>query len=189
MNSPARSYLPGQPAFERLVQHWVDHHSHRVIDEKPHSFAFAVEQAEDWCETIPGCKFVSAAYMPEQTAFQGTLQIRVTAGTGVDKFEKLLSATVAKTGHGTIEIARGTKGIVREVRIGDLIPPFGSLVTSAVEEDREVARSAIIISVACARLWGRSRMIRTGRRPLSIPISAPNSNRISAPASKPKSSP
>jgi len=27
-----RVYLPGKPDFERLVQHWVDHHSHRIAD-------------------------------------------------------------------------------------------------------------------------------------------------------------
>jgi len=135
-DSPARTYLPGKPAFERLVQHWVDHHAHHIADKRSGASKDAVEHAEEWCRSMPGCAFVSAVYTPNRSEFQGTLHIKVTAGTGVDKFEKLLRTTVLPEGHGTL--ANVGDGISHDLSIGKMAPDYDSSVKRVVEADGEV---------------------------------------------------
>jgi len=137
--SPSRSYLPGKPAFERLVQHWVDHNAHRIADGKSGASEDATEHAKVWCRSFSGCEFVTAIYTPNRSAFQGRLHIKVTAGTGVDKFEKLLPATVAPKGHGPVETTARGGGIGQDVRIKELLPQYDALVKSVVEGDAEVS--------------------------------------------------
>ena len=152
--SLARCYLPGKPAFERLVQHWIDHHAHNIADTKPMSVPSAVELAKAWCRSNPGCEFIAAKYTPNEAAFQGTVHIKVTAGTGVDKFEKLIQATIAPpTRHGPVTVAKTTEALTSDVAIGKILPQFDSTVKEVVEADAEV-------KVFCEYYLGR---LREGR--------------------------
>ncbi len=149
--SLARCYLPGKPAFERLVQHWTDHHGHSIADQKLASAKSAVELAKAWCRSNPGCEFVAAKYTSKVAAFQGSVQIKVTAGTGVDKFEKLIEATIAPPDrHAPVTVANTTESISSDVAIGKILPQFNPTVKDVVEADAEV-------KVFCEYYLGRLR--------------------------------
>lgn len=134
----AKSFMPGKRDFERLVQHWVDHHAHRVADLTAGSRDRGLAVAREWVAGQPGCEFVAAEYQTDRDVFQGVAVMRVRAGNGVDSFEKVLRGRIpTPAGHGTVAPDAGTPRVPADVRVSDVLPQFQSI-QSAVERDAEV---------------------------------------------------
>ena len=136
----SQCYLPGKPHFERLVQHWVDHHAHHVAD-RTAATAAADDLARRWCRRQPGCEFVSAAYTPDRTDFQGVMHLRVRAGTGVDHFEKVLRGRVpALAGHDRLDPADDDRPMAADARVAGLVPHYADPLQRVVAADPEVVK-------------------------------------------------
>jgi superfamily II DNA or RNA helicase len=133
-----RVCLPGKPAFERIVQHWVDHHGHNISEFRAHSDGKAKQLAQDWCR-VNRCTFVDAVYQPGATSFQGRVHLRVRAGNGVDSFEKLLIGRVPRPeGHAPVPTGVEGERISVDVTVSKVLPQLNNSIRKAVERDDEI---------------------------------------------------
>ncbi|HMP04155.1 MAG TPA: SNF2-related protein [Gemmatales bacterium] len=137
-NQLTRVCLPGKPGFERLVQHWVDHHALRYRSHLPFGTASARIQAQRWCTNF-GSEFVEATYTPHTSSFQGRVHLRVQAGNGVDSFEKLLVGRLPRPrGHGALPENLETVAVDSDQPASSLLPQLSQSICRHVEQDEEI---------------------------------------------------
>jgi superfamily II DNA or RNA helicase len=137
-----KSFLPGKPQFERLVQHWVDHNAHHVIDKSATSQEQAIEIAEAWCASCNGLEFVRAEFILNKPVFAGTVHIRVKAATGVDSFEKLLRGRIQiPPTHGKLKVSQNEAILSGDLKVSQVMShQFQLPIKRAVEGDQEVQK-------------------------------------------------
>lgn len=87
-------YQPGKPAFERLVQRWIDHSAVHGEDKRCTSRE-ASDIAKRWVSSISGASFVNFKMTEGGGAVGGRVQCRTRAANAVDSYEKILSVTIA----------------------------------------------------------------------------------------------
>lgn len=139
--SAVKVYMPGTPPFEKLVQHWVDHHSHRIVD-----FTLAAENgtrdlARKWCGLFEECRFVDSNYTVEDHTFHGAITLRVKAGTGVDSLEKILRGRIKPpAGHTPVPVTEASPCIDDEVRISKIMSQFDRALRPAVHNDEDIGK-------------------------------------------------
>ena len=134
---PVHTYLPGKPKFERLVQHWVDHHAHfiqKVPDNSLEEFAF------NWCSKQSGWKYVSVRYEPTENHFSGKLHVFAKAINGVDSYEKNLEIEITPKGHhGIVEIRQDNKSLDENLTVNKATGcDCGPIIQNAVESDSDI---------------------------------------------------
>jgi superfamily II DNA or RNA helicase len=133
-----RLYQPGRPAFERLVQHWVDHCGHLVRDLTAATAAQAEQLARLWCRGLPGAEFRGCKVTSRQEQFQGRVAAKVQASNGVDRYEKLVWREFQPGGHLPVtgEVAEGL--IEQDVVPSRVLPGLAESLGQAVGADQDV---------------------------------------------------
>ena len=120
--NPVKSFLPGKPQFERLVQHWVDHFSHHVIDKSVNSKEQTSHLAKLWCSKCVGVEYVQSEFTPARQNFTGTVHIRVKAGNGVDAYEKIHKGKIGVPAHhGQIKISAEDRPLREDLKLSQVM--------------------------------------------------------------------
>lgn len=99
MGNAPRLYLPGRPAFERLVQRWLQRSGHCVRDSSANGEALTLLAAKSWCDGIPDAEFESFAIKDSLRRMAGGVVCRIKAANGVDSLEKLLRIDAKSNEH------------------------------------------------------------------------------------------
>jgi hypothetical protein len=92
-------YRPGQPAFERLVQSWIDRCGHVVGDLRSSDPRLIEPAIDSWCQGIAQCLRSSYKIDERKSYFQGAIGLRVQIAVAHDSFEKLLDLKLRPEGH------------------------------------------------------------------------------------------
>lgn len=138
---PLRCYAPGQPAYERLVQYWVDHHAHYVHDGTQADPMVIESLARSWCAQFPELEFAAAHYAKNQQHFAGEVHIKSRAGNGVDSFEKTLRGKIpAPRNHQPITSDDGSPIFAFNLSPTELVPRVTQQIQKAVENDADVSK-------------------------------------------------
>ena len=88
-------YQPGKPAFERLVQRWLDRSGARINDDR--LTENRMEQiAREWAEQITEAALLGHVYAVRSVEFSGNLVCRTRVANAVDSYEKLLQVSCDK---------------------------------------------------------------------------------------------
>jgi len=86
-------YQPGKPAFERLVQRWVDHSAFVGADRRS-TAEESTAIARQWVATIAGAQFVDLRQGAGAGTVDGRVYCRTRVANAVDSYEKLLRIAV-----------------------------------------------------------------------------------------------
>lgn len=95
-------YLPGKPAFERLVQRWLDRGGHYVSDLRQQTEGRARDLFQHWLSRIDGAALTAVKAIDRQVYFQGRTRCKITASNSLDSYEKLLDVQQIPDGHSNI---------------------------------------------------------------------------------------
>ena len=87
-------YQPGKPAFERLVQRWIDHSAVLGADTRC-TAAEAETIAQEWVGSIPGASFLGARMLNGGGSVGGRVFCRTRAANAVDSYEKILRVPIS----------------------------------------------------------------------------------------------
>jgi superfamily II DNA or RNA helicase/ribosomal protein S27E len=137
--SNVRLYLPGKPAFERLVQHWVDHSGHFHWDKSALTRTWAETLAGEWCQTIPGGEFKGVDLSARQPKFQGKVRVKVKASNGVDSYEKLITQDFQPEGHESLPPeSTGGDLVATEVLPSEVIPDILRNLSQTIAADDDI---------------------------------------------------
>ena len=141
-NGPVTLFVPGLPAFERLVERWANRRSHRVVDLRDGTLAAAEQVAQAWCALYPEISYVSCVIRSRKAFIHGRVLVRTSAENRVDQHQQLIEHSVTPTGHRLIPHDVSSTGPVlrQSVSLNDVAPRAALLVRSAVAEDEEVNR-------------------------------------------------
>ena len=96
---PSQLYRPGKPAFEKLVQRWVERSGHFTKTVVDQTSPLAKKLALRWVERIENSSLQSVTVVSARTQFQGRSRLRVTASNAVDSYEKLVELETVPEGH------------------------------------------------------------------------------------------
>lgn len=83
-------YLPGKPAFERLVERWRNRSAHRIADLRPLSQPLAEDLGRRIAQRIEGAEFLEAHLSENESRFTGAATCRMSASNALDSYEKLI---------------------------------------------------------------------------------------------------
>jgi superfamily II DNA or RNA helicase len=134
--------VPGQPVFERLVEHWAQRRSHRVIDLRPDTERAAEQIARDWCATYEGVTLLSCKVRTRRPLVNGKVLVLLTAENGVDRHQRLSDQPVAPEGHKplSLDLIVGKPGLRDKVSLGSVAPHAVERVRRRVAEDEDLNR-------------------------------------------------
>ena len=135
-----KQYIPGKPHFERLVQHWVDHHGHHVIDTSRSVRTLANDLASEWVACFPKMKFLEAEFKPENESFFGNYYLRVRAATGVDSYEKIIFGQINPDLEIPVDQSVGFPVSTKETKLSELAPFFQDLAQAQANSDKDIGR-------------------------------------------------
>ncbi len=135
MGRAPQLYQPGKPAFERLVQRWIDRSAVHGEDRRcPGSEAEAV--ARGWIGGIPDATFLGCATNEARGAIAGRVLCRTRAANAVDSFEKILAVPVEAAPGAPAR--PGEAGASVDPR--DVFPELGPLIEAHVAADRDIGQ-------------------------------------------------
>lgn len=128
-------YQPGKPAFERLVQRWIDRGSSWISD-KRHGKNEATQFAKRWLADFEDSELVDVEYVNRDESLHGQLICRTRVSNSVDSYEKLIPVpfSVDKT-PSSIALS-----LNEPIRIKALAPNIEESIRKHVEGDDEVTR-------------------------------------------------
>lgn len=127
-------YQPGKPAFERLVQRWIDRGAARITDRRAPESDVA-ELAKRWVSTVPNACFVNAKLKKRQVQFSGNVLCRTRVANAIDSYEKLLRLTYSPDGSDF----NGQFHAQQQVSASHLIPDLQSWVMQQVITDSDIS--------------------------------------------------
>jgi superfamily II DNA or RNA helicase len=133
-------YSPGKPAFERLVQKWLDRSGHYTSNLAPLTQRLSELVAQSWVKRIEGGRVEAVTVMESQTHFQGRSRLKVTASNSLDSYEKLIEIEHVPQNHSTVF---GTASLEEHTISDQLLPEelateFTSDCHSACESDSDI---------------------------------------------------
>jgi hypothetical protein len=133
-------YLPGKPAFERLVQRWINRAGHRVYDLVTDSDQAAGETAQAWLNSIEGAKLTSMNRRTARRYFQGKVICKATAANGVDSYEKLIDVVYRSNGQPVIDLGKVSANTPQlpTSKLGEIAPELTHQAKQHVESDADV---------------------------------------------------
>jgi superfamily II DNA or RNA helicase len=139
---PASPCVPGQPEFDRLVEHWAHRRSHRVFDLRPDTERDAEQIAREWCASYEGVSFLSCEVRSRKPLVNGKVLVVLTAENGVDRHQRVVDHPVAPEGHQPIplDLITGKPGLREQVSLGDVTPHAVERVRRRIVEDEELSR-------------------------------------------------
>lgn len=109
-------YQPGKPAFERLVQRWLDRGQAYVIDDRI-SLEAIEHAAASWVSQIEDARLDSCELIGDIDSLSGELVVLARAANAIDRYEKLMRITFDNVSGADVEIGKKsqTEAIVRRV--------------------------------------------------------------------------
>jgi superfamily II DNA or RNA helicase len=136
-----RLYTPGKPAFERLVQRWLDRSSHFTKTFVDQTQQFADKMAYGWLSQLPGGSLESVEIIASQEQFQGRSRFRVTASNAIDSYEKLVDIETVPPGHDRIfdQEIKGGKIIYQDIEPTELMTTIAESSRLACANDSDIA--------------------------------------------------
>jgi hypothetical protein len=126
-------YQPGKPAFERLVQRWIDRSAARIEDGRSVRSEFAV-RAESWLATVPEARLCDVNLTKRINKFTGSLVCRTRVSNAIDSYERLLRVPCSVDGG----LSESAFEMDRPVNAGLLTPQMEHEITQAVNTDADV---------------------------------------------------
>lgn len=140
MGRSAKLYVPGKPAFERLVERWVNRSAQRILHLSGTTGPFLDQAIGRWLEKIPGATLVKATTNPGARQFQGELVCKVVANNANDSYEKLV--TIRHAPLGTAPILEAVRAEATwmddELDPEECLPNIEQAVTGAVDSDGDI---------------------------------------------------
>ncbi len=140
MGNAPKLYLPGRPAFERLVQRWLQRSGHCVRDLSANSEALTLLAVKSWCDGLPDTEYESFATKGSRRRMAGGVVCRVKAANGVDSLEKLLRIDAKSTeddpSHNEVTY---TSPVLREqLSADDAFEGIERFIGSSVGSDKDI---------------------------------------------------
>lgn len=126
-------YQPGKPAFERLVQRWIDQSAVSGADRRCTSDV-AARIAQDWVGGIQGARFVGLREGGAAGEVHGRVICRARVANAVDSYEKILAVGLAAPLEAW-NVAAGAAGTVHPKAV---FAGLESLVEASVAADSDV---------------------------------------------------
>ena len=128
-------FQQGKPAFERLVQRWIDRSAARIQDNRCSSSDIQII-AKNWISTVPGATLTAAQVSERHARFVGSIVCRTRVANAVDSYEKL------------IELSYETKALPpdsntdlkRAIHANSLVPDLDSFVSDKVDMDADISK-------------------------------------------------
>ncbi len=126
-------YQQGKPAFERLVQRWIDR-SAAMIHDKRVTESDARKIAGDWVATVENAKLVDARILERKEVLSGSIVCRTRVSNAVDSYEKLIRVSYAENG----EVPTGRLDINKPLQVKSLFLRMEEGITQHVGKDSDV---------------------------------------------------
>jgi len=133
MGQAPQLYQPGKPAFERLVQRWIDRSAVHGADNRP-SAADAAAIAARWAGEIPGASFVGCKAIVGPGIVTGRVQCRARAANAVDSYEKVVAIEVEAAAEAALSVVDGAAHVHPKA----VFPDIERLVESRANEDPDI---------------------------------------------------
>jgi len=128
-------YQQGKPAFERLVQRWIDRSGARISDQR--SYAGDLELlGKHWVGGISQARFLSVKIISRSERFVGRVVCRTRIANAVDSYEKLIDLPYKTNGH-TPNVATELSHVIDAKR---LLPELDSCISGTVESDLDIGQ-------------------------------------------------
>ena len=133
-------YVPGQAAFDGLLEHWGKKRFHRVVDLRKATEDSAEDIARAWCENYKGVTFISCQVRSRKSLVSGKVLVLVTAVNGIDQQQRLLEQSVVPEGHHAIPAAVIAKAsvLLTNMSLGEIAPHAVDRVRRAVTADEDL---------------------------------------------------
>ena len=133
-------YLPGKPAFERLVQHWLDRSGHFVLDRRNKTRESAQDLFRDWARRIDGAELVGIDVLKKHDVFQGRIRCKITSSNALDSYEKFVEVTQLPKGHKNIQSDGVDSGevIQEDLNPVDILPELRQYMQKVVQTDKDL---------------------------------------------------
>ena len=126
-------YQQGKPAFERLVQRWIDRSAIMIRDSRKSESE--VEQcAKEWISTIDGASMVKAQVSERREVFEGSIVCRTRVSNAVDSYEKLIRVGY----HSNAEAPTRNTDLTKDMRPMALFPTMDKRIGLNVESDSDI---------------------------------------------------
>ena len=134
-------YQPGKPAFERLVQKWIDHAQHFVTDLREVAHQQIESQVDNWLQRVSGSRLVNVEVESTANMMQGQSLCKVTAGNGLDSYEKLVEVVHRPPDHRPVQADFLMRAEVEEMAVdpNEVIPKAGIESEESVRRDADVS--------------------------------------------------
>ncbi len=128
-------YEPGKPAFERLVQRWIDRSGVRLEDKRCSS-EDSYRIAKAWLSDLPGASLLEVRPGHRRESFEGKLLCRTRVANAVDSYEKLIEVEYDRGGHWT----HTDTEVGYSIRAKALVPDLDQCVSEQVDSDEDIAK-------------------------------------------------
>lgn len=128
-------YQQGKPAFERLVQRWIDRSGARIEDRRC-STQDADTIARQWIDTVPTAEFVSVKTFNRSQNFVGHVVCRTRVANAVDSYEKLIKLPYQTLHQGP----SANTDLSRTIDAKELLPDLEQCVVSTVNSDQDICK-------------------------------------------------
>lgn len=141
MGTRPNLYMPGKPAFERMVQKWVDQAGHCVYDlqadERTHASAFARRWLTD---SVEGASLLDVEIEDSRPTFAGSFLCKANAGNAVDSYEKIIAVNYRPRDHDQINIDfEDVAPMVPEaLSVDKMFPALKDCAINAIREDPDI---------------------------------------------------
>jgi len=128
-------YQQGRPAFERLVQRWIDRSSLKLEDNRTPQEDLA-QVVLKWIATVPGAVLSETKVASRRQRFQGCVSCRTRVANAVDSYEKLIHMDYDSDNHTN---GSTTKETVLEPSLGFKLNIDG-FIEAQVDADTDVSK-------------------------------------------------
>ncbi|MBM3955980.1 MAG: DEAD/DEAH box helicase, partial [Planctomycetes bacterium] len=101
MGQAPQLYQPGKPAFERLVQRWIDRSAVHGADQRLSREETAAIAAR-WSGEIPGASYIGCEPVAGRATVTGRVHCRARAANAVDSYEKVVAIEITAVAEGAV---------------------------------------------------------------------------------------
>lgn len=132
-------YQPGKPAFERLVQRWLDKSGTRLFDVRMDE-ATITSLARDWVARIPDSRFGDCVVQQSIPQFFGQVTCRTRVANNVDSYEKLIEVESSERADPNWTSSASDGLVTRPIDPSQLIEDLAQRIGKAVEADEDIQK-------------------------------------------------
>ncbi len=132
-------YQPGKPAFERLVQRWLDKSGTRLFDVRMDE-ATITRLASEWVANIPDSRFRECVVQQSIPQFFGQVTCRTRVANNVDSYEKLIEVESSEPADPNWKSSASDTLVTRPIDPSQLIEDLAQRIEKAVEADADIQK-------------------------------------------------